>query len=152
IMRVVLAKDVQGVGSAGQVKDVSDGYARNFLLRRGLAVPATTSALEQVEARKGAEARRQAREEGGARDLASRIQAQPLLIRAKAGEQHRLYGSVTAADIAEALSAALGQPFDKRKVELEDPIRALGSYQVPVRVARSVVAKVTVEVEPEKGD
>jgi large subunit ribosomal protein L9 len=150
-MRVVLSKDVQGLGSAGQVKEVSDGYARNYLLPRGLAVAATTSALEQVKAREGAEARRAARQETDAQQLAARLQAQPILIRAKAGEQHRLYGSVTAADIADALSAALGQPFDKRKVELEDPIRALGTYQVPVRVARSVVATVSVDVQPEKG-
>jgi large subunit ribosomal protein L9 len=150
-MKVVLSKDVKGVGSAGEVKDVSDGYARNFLIPRGLAVAATTSALEQVAAKRNAAARRQAKEEADARQVAQRIAAQPLVVRAKAGEKNRLYGSVTSQDIADAIGSALGQPFDRRKVELQDPIRAVGSYTVPVRVARNVTARVTVEVQPESG-
>ncbi len=150
-MKVVLLKDIQGVGTAGQVKEVAAGYARNYLLPRGLAEVATPAVLEQLEARRNAEARRAAKEESSARELAQRLEAHPITIYAKAGEQHRLYGSVTAADIAEALGRELGEEIDKRKVELEEPIRAIGTYKVPLRVARSVVATITVNVEPESG-
>jgi large subunit ribosomal protein L9 len=150
-MRVVLTKDVKGLGTAGQVKEVSDGYARNFLLPRGLATAATTSALGQVEAQKASQARKAAREESEARELANRLKETSLVIRAKVGEQHRLYGSITTQDIADALGAALGQPFDKRKIELEDPIRTVGEHKVPVRVSRTVQATVTVDVQPEAG-
>jgi large subunit ribosomal protein L9 len=152
-MKVVLSKDVKDVGSAGQVKDVSDGYARNFLFPRKLAVPATPNVLKQVEDRARAEARRQANEERQAQELAERLKTQPLKIFPKVGEQGRLYGSITAADVAEALSQALGQPVDKRKIELAEPIRTLGEYAVPYRLSRTVTASLTVHVEraPAKG-
>jgi len=150
-VKVVLKKEVQGLGTPGQVKDVSDGYAKNFLIPRGLAVAATTSAVGQVEAQKAAEQRRAAKEEAEARKQAERLKSVPLVIRAKVGEQKRLYGSVTSADIADALTAALGQPFDKRKIELDEPIRTVGTHKVPVRIARNVEATVTVDVQPESG-
>lgn len=152
-MKVVLTKDVKDLGSSGQVKEVSDGYARNFLFPRKLAVPATESALRQVEAREKAAARRLESETREAQRLAERLKSQPLKILTKVGEQGRLYGSVTAADIAEALTKELGRPVDKRNIALEDPIRSIGEYQVPYRIARTVTATVTVQVErqPAKG-
>lgn len=148
-MKVVLTKDIKDLGTAGQVKEVSDGYARNFLLPRKLAVPATAAALKQVEARAQAVAKREAREEQQARALAQRLRDKPIRIFPKVGEQGRLYGSVTAADIAEALERQVGQPIDKRKIELHDPIRQLGEYQVPFRVSRTVAVTLSVSVERE---
>lgn len=148
-MRVVLKQDVKGVGQAGDIKEVADGYARNFLIPRGLAVPATPAAVEEARARKEAEARRAAARERETRALADRIRSTPVTIKARAGEQHRLYGSVTAADIAEALGKALGQEIDKRNVHLEEPIRRLGTYQVTIRVGPGVTTEVTVNVVPE---
>jgi large subunit ribosomal protein L9 len=146
-MKVVLSKDVKDLGSAGQVKEVSDGYARNFLFPRKLAIPATTSALQQVQDREKSDQRRHAAKEKLAQEVAERLKQKPLKIYPKVGEQGRLYGSVTAADIAEALSKELGQDVDKRKIELADPIRVLGEYQVPYRISRSVTAMLTVQVE-----
>jgi large subunit ribosomal protein L9 len=148
-MKVVLSKDVKDLGRAGEVKEVADGYARNFLLARKLAVPATAGALKQVQAREQLAARRAAGEEREARVVAERLKQQPLKIFPKTGEQGRLYGSVTAADLADELAKLLGQPVDKRKIELEDPIRTLGEYKVPFRVSRTVTATLTVQVERE---
>jgi large subunit ribosomal protein L9 len=148
-MKVLLKQDVKGLGPAGQVKDVADGYARNFLIPRGLAVPATTEAVRQAEAHKAAEAKRANEEERRARSLAEKLTAEPLIVKAKAGEQGRLYGSVTAADVAEALERRHGQAFDKRRVELEHPIHTVGTHQVPVKLHSRVVANITVEVQPE---
>ena len=105
-MKVVLVQAVPGVGQPGQVKDVADGYARNYLIPRGLAVPATPAAVKQAEARRAAEERRQARAAEELRELAQRIEGLTLTLRAKAGaaregEERRLYGSITAADVAE---------------------------------------------------
>jgi large subunit ribosomal protein L9 len=146
-MKVVLNKDVKDVGRAGQVKEVSDGYARNYLFPRKLAVPATKSALKQVEDREKMAARRLATEEQEAQRVAERLATEPLKLYPKVGSQGRLYGSVTAADVAEALSKYLGQPVDKRKIELDEPIRTIGEYRVPYRISRTVTATVIVQVE-----
>src|SRR5947208_1621131 len=139
-MKVVLSSDVKDLGTAGQVKNVSDGYARNYLFPRRLAVPATESALKQVQAREQAAARRLASEDREAQQVADRLKETPLKIFPKVGEQGRLYGSVTAADVAEALAKLLGRPVDKRKIELVEPIRTLGEYKVPYRITRNVTA------------
>jgi large subunit ribosomal protein L9 len=148
-MKVVLTRDVKDLGSAGQVKEVADGYARNFLFPRKLAVPATGAALKQVEAREQATAKREARVEDQARQLADRLKGQPLRIFPKVGEQGRLYGSVTAADVADALAKQIGQAVDKRKIELTEPIRQLGEYKVPFRITRTVTVTLDVLVERE---
>jgi large subunit ribosomal protein L9 len=152
-MKVVLTKDVKDIGQAGQVKEVSDGYARNFLFPRKLAVPATAGALQQVEAREKAAARKAQKEEDQARALAVRLKDTPVRIFPKVGEQGRLYGSVTAADVAEALERQVGQPIDKRKIELSEPIRTLGEYRVSFRISRtvSVTLNLLVEREAAKG-
>jgi large subunit ribosomal protein L9 len=147
-VKVVLSQDVQGVGKAGEVKDVADGYARNFLLRRKMAIVATEGAVKSAEARQKAADRRADTEEAQAREEAARIEAQPIILTAKMGDQGRLYGSITAADIAEELARKWGHEFDKRKVELDEPLRHVGSHTVPVQIHKSVTAQVTVDIRP----
>jgi large subunit ribosomal protein L9 len=149
-MKVILSKDVQGTGKAGEVKDVADGYARNYLIPRKLAIPATGGALKTVEARKASEEKKAAAEEAAARALAERLTSAPVVLTAKVGDQGRLYGSITSADIAEQLSAHLGQQIDKRRIELADPIRQLGTFEVTIRLHRAVSAAVKVDVQPAK--
>src|SRR5204863_7934846 len=149
-MKVILTKDVSGTGKSGEVKDVADGYARNFLIPRKLAIPATGGALKTVEQRKVAEQKKVAAEEAAARALAGRLTSAPVVLTARVGDQGRLYGSITSADIADQLSAHLGQPIDKRKIELDDPIRQLGSHDVTIRLHRAVNAVVKVDVQPAK--
>jgi len=149
-MKVILTKDVQGTGKSGEVKEVADGYARNFLIPRKLAIPASGSALRTVEQRKAAEDKRAASEEASARALADRLTSAPVVLTARVGDQGRLYGSITSADIAEQLSSHLGQPIDKRKIDLDEPIRQLGSHEVTIRLHRAVSATVKVDVQPAK--
>jgi large subunit ribosomal protein L9 len=149
-MKVILSKDVQGTGKAGEVKDVADGYARNYLIPRKLAIPASGGALKNVEQKKAAEQKRAASEEAAARALAERLTAAPVVLTAKVGDQGRLYGSITTGDIADQLSAHLGQPIDRRKIELEEPIRQLGTFEVTIRLHRAVTAAVKVDVQPAK--
>ncbi len=149
-MKVLLLKDVQSIGRTGEVKDVAEGYFRNYLAPRGLATAATDAALKRLSQQHEVEARRQARASTANQALAGRISQVQVTFRVKVGEQHRLYGAVTAADVAEKLQETLGQPIDKHHVELEEPIRHLGTYQVPVHLAKGVEPKVTVLVEREE--
>jgi large subunit ribosomal protein L9 len=149
-MKVILSKDVQGTGKAGEVKEVADGYARNYLIPRKLAIPATSGALQTVEARKASEQKKAAAEEAAARALAERLTSAPVILTAKVGDQGRLYGSITSGDIAEQLTAYLGQPIDKRRIELDEPIRQLGTFEVTIRLHRAVSAAVKVDVQPAK--
>jgi large subunit ribosomal protein L9 len=148
-MKVLLTETVDNLGSAGEVKKVADGYARNFLIPKGLAVPATEGALKQAELRRQAETRRQKREEVEAESLAGTLSQVTLTFQAKAGEKDKLYGSITNADIAEALEREIGRAIDKRKVELEEPIRELGSYYVPIKLLPDFAPRITVIVERE---
>jgi large subunit ribosomal protein L9 len=145
-MKVLFKKDVADVARAGQVKDVADGYARNFLIPRGLAVAATAGALKQVADVQAVAARHAAEEEQAARELKQRLEAQPIVIEAKAGSQGRLYGSVTTADVATAIQKQIGASVDRRDLEIDDPVRQVGSYQVSARLHRAVTAMVTIEV------
>jgi len=148
-MKVLLTETVENLGSAGEVKKVADGYARNFLIPKGLAVPATEGALKQAELRRQAETRRQKQEEVKAESLARTLSQVTLTFQAKAGEKDKLYGSITNADIAEALEREIGRAIDKRKVELEEPIRELGSYYVPIKLLPDLAPRITVIVERE---
>ena len=149
-MKVILSKDVQGTGKAGEVKDVADGYARNYLIPRKLAIPATGGALKNVEQKKASEQKKAAAEEAAARSLADRLTNSPVVVTAKVGDQGRLYGSITSGDIADQLSAQLRQPIDKRKIDLDEPIRQLGTFEVTIRLHRAVTATVKVDVQPAK--
>jgi len=150
-MKVLFKRDVPDVAKAGQVKEVADGYARNFLIPRGLAVAASAGALKQVAEIQAVAARHAADEQQGAQNLRQRLEAQPIVIEAKAGSQGRLYGSVTGADVASAIQKQIGASVDRHNLEMPDHIRNIGSYQVSVRLHRAVSATVTVEVRPVGG-
>jgi len=148
-MKVVFLTDVQGVASAGQIKEVAAGYARNYLLPQKLAAVATKHAMTEFDIRRAAETRKQARLESDAARLGDELQKVTVTIKARAGGENRLYGSVTNADIAEALAKQTGHAVDKRKVELEEPIRRIGSFEVPIHLAKNVQPRITVVIEPE---
>jgi large subunit ribosomal protein L9 len=146
-MKVLLNESVKNVGRAGEIKEVKNGYARNYLIPRGLATMATGGTVQQAEAQRQAEERREARNISANQTLGNKVAAATITLRARVGEQGRLYGAITATDIATALTAEVGQEIDRRRVELEEPIRQLGEYKVPVRLARDIVPQVTVTVE-----
>jgi len=150
-MKVIFLEDIPHVARAGDVKNVSDGYARNYLLPRKLAVLATPGEARRVESIKKAASARAAKAEEEHRALAQRISGLTVTLTAKAGEGGRLYGSVTSADIAQKLSALTGYAIDKRKVELAEPLKALGAFDVPVKLSPTVEAKARVVVEAEGG-
>ena len=144
-MKVVFLQNVEGSGRTGEIKEVADGFARNFLLPRRLAAPATADAIKRAEAIAAAEARRQAELDQEARSLAEKLSA-PIVITVRAGEQGRLYGSVTAADIAEEASKLAGEEVDRRLLVLEEPIKEVGIHEVPLRLTHNVEATLIVEV------
>jgi large subunit ribosomal protein L9 len=144
-MKVVFLQDVEGSGHTGEIKEVANGFARNYLLPRSLAAPATPDAIKRAEARAAAEARRQTELDEQARALAEGMAA-PVVITARVGEQGRLYGSITSGDIAEEVSKLVGQEVDRHLVVLEEPIKELGTYEIALRLTRNVEATVTVEV------
>jgi len=148
-MKVLFLKDVKGVARAGEIKEVAEGYARNFLLPKGLAAPASAGVLKSVSHQKAITQAKLERARSEAEALAEQLSHMTVLFKAKVGEQYRLYGSITSADIAEAISARLKQPLDKRKILLEEPIKHLGDFEVPVHVAPRLEAKVKVIVEAE---
>ncbi|MGE5569850.1 MAG: 50S ribosomal protein L9 [Rhodospirillales bacterium] len=147
-MEVILREDIEKLGSRGQIVKVADGYARNFLLPRRLAVVATEANKKIVEQERQAHLRREAKEKAAAEELAKMMAGTVLTIAQKAGEQEQLFGSVTAKDISEAL-AQQGYQVDRRKVHLEDPIKQLGEFKVPIRLHREVTVEITVQVVPE---
>jgi large subunit ribosomal protein L9 len=147
-MEVILREDVSSLGKAGELVKVKPGYARNFLLPRGLAYEATEGNKKRIQAEAKARVTRQAAEKAEAEALAAKLSALAIRIAAKAGEENRLFGSITAQDIADALAQA-GQVVDKRKIELEHPIKTLGFHAVPVRVHHDVQAEVKLTVVAE---
>jgi len=141
-----LLKDVERLGQAGELCDVAPGYARNYLIPQRLATSATKGALKEIELRRRAEARRQEQLEAEAQEFATELEGLTLTLAAKTGEKDRLYGSITSGDIAEALEREIGGRVDRRKMELEAPIRELGTYSVPYRLLPDVTAKIEVVV------
>ncbi|MFQ5663216.1 MAG: 50S ribosomal protein L9 [Terriglobia bacterium] len=144
-MEVILRQDIPELGQRGDIVTVKDGYARNYLLPRKLAMEATAGNRKQVAEMKAAAVRREASEKSSAEALGTQLAELVLTLPAKAGESDQLFGSVTAMDIAAAL-AAKGFQIDKRKVVLEEPIKTLGEYEVPLRLHREVTAPVKVNV------
>lgn len=151
-MDVILLKDVPRLGQTGEVCNVASGYARNYLIPKGLATPATEAALNQLEQKRKAEARRQEQLEEDARRLASELDGVHLTIQAKTGEKDRLYGSVTSGDIADALQKETGMAIERRKIDLEEPIRQLGTYTVPVRLVSDIAPLIRVDVVGQEED
>jgi large subunit ribosomal protein L9 len=151
-VKVILTRDVPNLGQVGDVKDVAAGYARNYLIPKELAMKATPGALKEFERRRAAEGRREERLTARAEALSQRLSDVTLTFEAKASEKGRLFGSITTADIAEALGREVGEKFDRRKHILSEPIRQVGEHVVSVRLAADVVAEVKVVVEPEGGE
>jgi large subunit ribosomal protein L9 len=147
-MKVILKQDVEKLGKAGDIVKVAPGYGRNYLIPRQFAAAATPGNIKVIEIEKLAHARRDHREKQSAALLAQEIVKLTLTIRQKTGEGGSLYGSVTALDIAEALNNHKIE-IDKRKIHLDEPIKAIGEYQVPIRLHREVTVPVKVVVEPE---
>jgi len=147
-MKVILMTDVPALGHRGETRDVANGYARNFLLPRKLAVPATPANLKNVEHLKRQRAKEEDRALEAAKATAARIGALTLTVTARASEDGRLYGSVSAQDVVEFLERHQ-VPVEKRRVQLEEPIKALGEYKVPVRLHGDVTASLTVSVAAE---
>ncbi len=150
-MKVLLLEDVENLGEAGEVVErVAGGYARNYLFPRKLATVATPGAIKQAKLERKAEARREEETFEEAKALAEALDGQIVTFAARAGESDRLYGSITSANIAEALEKEVGQEVDKRKIELDEPLKELGAHAVTIKLAPEAEAKVTVVVEREE--
>lgn len=145
-MKVVLLKDVKGQGKAGQVVEVSDGYAHNFLLPKKLAVEADAKALNEIKNKEAAQKFKIETERAKALETAKKLESTILRIKMASGGDGKLYGSVTSKDIAEKLAAEFGIEIDKRKIELDNPIKAYGSYTIPVKLYNDVTGKINVIV------
>jgi large subunit ribosomal protein L9 len=145
-MQVILHEDVEKLGARGQIVDVAEGYARNFLLPRKLALAATASNMKALERMRASFAKREATEKGDAETLAGLLAGVTVRLTRKAGDTEQMFGSVTTADISESL-AAQGYTIDKRKIQLDDPIKHIGDFDVPVRLHREVIATLKVIVE-----
>lgn len=148
-MKVVLMQDVPNLGKTGEIKEVRDGYGRNYLIPKGYAALATPGLIKQAQERAAAQQKREAKERAAAQQLAQRINGQTLRFVVRVGELERLYGSITNVDIAEKLQQQLGVEVDRRRIELGDPIKRAGVYSVPVRFASDIEARLNVVVEGE---
>ena len=145
-MKVILTGDVKPLGSRGAVVDVKDGYANNFLFPRQLAVAATPGAMKQLEQQQSAKKRKQAEEVANAQDVAAQLEEAVIRVSAKAGGNGRLFGTVTNAQVADALHEQLGITIDRHKIEMKDGIKALGTYPVEIRLGNNILAKSAVQV------
>ena len=148
-MEIILREDVDKLGPRGKVVKVADGYARNFLLPKRMAVPATAANKKIVEQEREAHLRREAKEVADAQDLSKLVEDVSVTIAHKAGEQEQLFGSVTAQNIADAL-AKQNFNIDRKKIHLDDPIKQLGEYKVAIRLHRDVTVEIGVTVVPEE--
>jgi large subunit ribosomal protein L9 len=147
-MEVILRETIDNLGRAGQTVKVADGYARNYLLPRKLAYLATAGNLKVIEFERQSLLRKESKQKEDAEKLRTLLDPVELVIRRKVGEQNTLYGSVTNADVAEALEAK-GFQIEKRKVHMDDHIKTLGEYSIPIRLFKDVTANVKLKVEPE---
>jgi len=147
-VRVILKAEIRGLGRTGEIKDVADGYARNYLLPKGLAIEATGSELKHLAQERQSEKTKKDRAHQDAEDLATRLGEVTLVFKLKAGEQGKTFGSVTAKEVAEALKKEAKADIDKTKIVLHEPLRSLGVHKVEVRLLSDVRANVTVAIEP----
>jgi large subunit ribosomal protein L9 len=147
-MRLILTQEVSGLGGPGDVVEVRDGYGRNYLVPRGLAMVATRGAEKQISSIRRAREVREVRDLGQARQIAAQLGGLAVQLPVRAGQGGRLFGSVSAADVVEAVRVAGGPQLDRRRVELGGPIKTVGSHRVSVRVHPDVTATLTVEVVP----
>lgn len=145
-MKVVLLQDVKAQGKKNDIVEVSEGYARNFLFPKKLAIPADAKAINDIKNKKSSEAHKIELERAKAKEIAEKLNEATVKIVAEAGKDGRFYGAVTSKDIAEALKSQLGIEVDKRKVALDSPIKAFGSYKIDIKLYQDIIGKVTVSV------
>jgi large subunit ribosomal protein L9 len=145
-VKVILTGDVKPLGSRGTVVDVKDGYANNYLFPQKLAVVATDGAMKQLEQQQHAKKRKQAEEVANAQEVATQLEQAMIKVSAKAGGNGRLFGTVTNAQVADALHEQLGVTIDRHKIEMKDGIKALGTYPVEIRLGNNIIAKSSVQV------
>ena len=148
-MKVILKQDVKGTGKKGEIIDVSDGYAKNFLLKKGLAEQASSVAVNSLKLQKEAEERKRAEEIREIKELAAKIDKTEVTLSIKCGENGKVFGSVTSKEIASKLED-LGFAVDKKKIQLKDAIKNVGIYPVEIRMMEGVIAKIAVKVIPEE--
>ena len=147
-MKLILIQEVDGLGSAGDIVEVKDGYGRNYLIPRGVATRWTKGGQKQVDSIKAARATRSVRDETHATDLQSKLQAAPVDLKVRAGAEGRLFGAVTVTDIADALATVAGEPVDKRTIVVDNPIKSLGAHSIGVKLHDDVSATVALNVIP----
>jgi len=145
-MKIVLRADVENVGHKGDLVDVADGCARNFLVPKGLALPATAGIQKQADAMRRSRDAKDRRAREAAEAIAARLSGRTVTIPARAGEGGRLFGSITSSDIAEAVDVQLGVQVDRRRVDLDEPLKQLGPAELSIRLHTDVVARLVVEV------
>ena len=148
-MKIILHREVDKLGAPGDVVDVADGYARNYLIPKGLAAPAAKGAVRHAERLRQAHHERVRKELRQAREFAERLSATPIRVRARAGEDGRLFGSITVADVTDALQPRAEGTLDRKQVHLAEPIRSVGTHEVSVHLHPEVNATVVVEVLPQ---
>ena len=147
-MKLILREDVENLGKGGELVEVRPGYGRNFLIPRGLAVLANAKNVKELDHQKKVAEAKAAKLKQSAEAVAKRLAETPVTLRRKVGEQDKLYGSVTALDVVEAL-AARGLQIDRRSIDLAEPLKTVGDHEVPVKLHREVVGKVKVKIEAE---
>ncbi|MEE9583073.1 MAG: 50S ribosomal protein L9, partial [Dehalococcoidales bacterium] len=146
----VFLEDVPNIAKAGDVKEVASGYGRNFLIPRKLAVLVNPGAASQLEAQRRAQAKKQSQVEAEITQMASQLEGKEVILKAKVGAKDRLFGSITSADIAAELEKTSGVIVDRRKIELDEPIRRLGSFSLAIRLANELMPKIKVTVVEEE--
>ena len=149
-MKVIFLEDVPNVAQAGDMKEVADGYGRNYLIPRKLALLAESQATTILEAQLKKKARLQAQTEAEMRALAQQLEGKEIILKARSGTKDRLYGSITSADIADELEKSTGLAVDKRKIELDEPIRQIGSHEIGIRLTKDIVPKIKLIVMVEE--
>ncbi len=149
-MKVILLEDVKSLGKKGEIININDGYARNYVLPKKLGVEANQKNLNDLKLKQANEAKKQKELLEQAKELALKVEEKPVIVSIKAGEGGRTFGSVSTKEISQAVSKQLGFELDKKKMQLEEPIRALGMYIVPVKLHKDVTAKLSVKVEEAK--
>jgi large subunit ribosomal protein L9 len=147
-MRVILLKDVKTLGKAGAVVEVAEGYANNFLIPKKLAAEASSGALATLDQQNKAKAKRQAEDLAQTQELARLLESKPLSVSARAGGNGKLFGTITNAQIAEAIQRSFDVMLDRHKIELKTPIKAIGTYPIEVKLGNNVTAKAMLEVIP----
>ena len=149
-MKVLLLQDVKKLGKAGDIVEVSDGYAKNFIIPKKLGREATKQVQNEWQQKKGSEANRKEQERLQAIALVAELKDKVVVLKEKAGKDGRLFGSVTAKDLAEAMKTQYGVDIDRKKINLKDPIRAVGNYSVEVKLLAEAVGQMTVQIQPQE--